>query len=55
MWGKNDQVLPSKGAEIARRVLPAPRIEVLERCGHFPHIERSEAFCALVLGFLNAA
>jgi pimeloyl-ACP methyl ester carboxylesterase len=55
MWGKNDQVLPSKAAEIARRVLPAPRIEVLERCGHFPHIEQSEAFCALVLGFLNAA
>ena len=53
MWGKNDPVLPSKDTEIARRVLPAPRIEVLERCGHFPHIERSEAFCALALEFLN--
>jgi len=54
-WGKNDPVLPSKDAEIARRVLPAPRIEVLERCGHFPHIEQSEAFCALALDFLNTA
>ncbi|MDQ6767117.1 MAG: alpha/beta fold hydrolase [Candidatus Eremiobacteraeota bacterium] len=55
IWGKNDLMLPSKDAEIARRVLPAPRIEVLERCGHCPHIERPEAFCALVLDFLNAA
>jgi pimeloyl-ACP methyl ester carboxylesterase len=55
IWGKNDPVLPSKDAEIARRVLPAPRIEVLERFGHCPQIEQSEAFCALVLDFLNAA
>ena len=53
IWGKNDPVLPSKDAEIARRVLPAPRIEVLDRCGHFPHIEQFEAFCALALKFLN--
>ena len=53
IWGKNDPVLPVKDVEIARRVLPAPRIEVLERCGHSPHIEQSEAFCALVLEFLT--
>lgn len=55
VWGKNDPVLPSKDAQVARRVLRAPRIEVLERCGHFPHIEQSEAFCALVLEFLSTA
>ncbi len=54
IWGKNDPVLPSKDAETARRVLPAPRIEVLERCGHCPHVEQFEAFCALVLDFLDA-
>jgi len=55
IWGKNDPVLPVKDVDVARRVLPAPRIEVLDRCGHCPHIERSEAFCALVLDFLDAA
>jgi pimeloyl-ACP methyl ester carboxylesterase len=54
VWGANDPVLPVKDVEIARRVLPRSRIEVLDRCGHCPHIERSEAFCALVLDFLNA-
>ena len=53
IWGRNDPVLPAKDVDIAQRVLPSPRIEVLERCGHCPHIERPEAFCSLVLDFLN--
>jgi pimeloyl-ACP methyl ester carboxylesterase len=55
VWGKNDLLLPSKDAEIARRVLPGPRIELLDRCGHLPQIEHPEAFSSLVLDFLNAA
>lgn len=55
VWGKNDAVLPYKDAEVARRALPAARIEVLEDCGHFPHIEQAATFCALVTDFLNAA
>jgi pimeloyl-ACP methyl ester carboxylesterase len=54
VWGKNDPVLPVKDVEIARRVLPTPRIEVLDRCGHLPHIERPAAFSAVVLEFLDA-
>jgi pimeloyl-ACP methyl ester carboxylesterase len=55
VWGKNDLVLPSKDAEVVRRVLPQARIEVLDRCGHFPHIEQPAALSKLVLDFLNAA
>lgn len=55
IWGKNDPVLPVKDAEVARRVLPAARIELLDQCGHLPHIERPVAFNALALEFLNAA
>lgn len=55
VWGKNDPVLPVKDAETARRVLPAPRIEVLDRCGHLPHIESPARLSKLVLDFLDAA
>lgn len=55
VWGKSDPVLPVKDAQTARRVLPAPRIEVLERCGHLPHIELPTPFSSLVLNFLDAA
>ncbi len=55
LWGKNDPVLPVKDLEIAQRVLPAPRIEVLDCCGHLPQIECTSSFCTLVLDFLDAA
>jgi pimeloyl-ACP methyl ester carboxylesterase len=55
VWGKNDLVLPSKDIEVVRRVFPQARIDVLDRCGHFPHIEQPEALSRLVLDFLNAA
>ncbi|HXW50942.1 MAG TPA: alpha/beta fold hydrolase, partial [Candidatus Acidoferrales bacterium] len=55
VWGKNDPVLPVKDAEIARRVLPAPRLELLEHCGHLPHVELPAVFSSLVLDFLNPA
>ncbi len=55
VWGKNDLVLPSKDTDVVRRVLPRARIEVLDRCGHFPHIEQPAALSKLVLDFLSAA
>jgi pimeloyl-ACP methyl ester carboxylesterase len=55
VWGKNDPLLPVKDVEVVRRVLPSPRIEVLDRCGHLPHIEHPEAFSSLVLDFLETA
>ena len=55
VWGKNDPVLPVKDAEIARRVLPNPRLELLEHCGHHPHIEVPAVFSSIVLDFLSTA
>jgi 4,5:9,10-diseco-3-hydroxy-5,9,17-trioxoandrosta-1(10),2-diene-4-oate hydrolase len=54
VWGKNDSVLPVRDLEIARRVLPSPRIEVLDACGHLPQIELPDVFSSLVLDFLKA-
>lgn len=55
IWGQNDPVLPVKDAQIAQRVLPSPRLELLEQCGHLPHIELPAVFSSIVLDFLNTA
>lgn len=55
IWGKNDPVLPAADAAIAARVLPSVQVEILERCGHLPHIELPAEFCALALRFLGQA
>ena len=53
IWGKNDPVLPAADAEIAVRILPSLRVEIFDRCGHLPHIERPAEFCTLALEFLE--
>jgi len=39
----------------AKNLLPGGRIEVFERCGHFPPIERPSLFAETVLAFLEEA
>ncbi len=53
VWGADDRLFPIRGADAVRRVLPHARVEVLERCGHCPHIECPDRFVALVQEFLS--
>jgi pimeloyl-ACP methyl ester carboxylesterase len=45
-------VLPSTAEASARWAGAEHRLEVLDRCGHFPHEERSDAVTALLLEHL---
>ncbi len=53
IWGREDGIVPVECGEQYRRLLPHARLEVLERCGHLPLIERPDEFAALVSGFLE--
>ena len=44
MWGSEDTVLPVGQVEVARRVIPGVRIEVVPGAGHFPHEEFPDRF-----------
>jgi pimeloyl-ACP methyl ester carboxylesterase len=55
IWGREDRVLPVNQAVEARHVLPQAEIDVIERCGHLPMIERTDAFLAALLPFLDRA
>lgn len=54
LWGRQDRVVPAAHAEVARAI-PGARIEVWNRCGHLPMIERPEQFNSLLLDFLARA
>jgi 2-succinyl-6-hydroxy-2,4-cyclohexadiene-1-carboxylate synthase len=41
-----------RAEEVAARI-PNARLEIVERAGHTPHLERPEAFASLVLDFLQ--
>jgi pimeloyl-ACP methyl ester carboxylesterase len=51
VWGRQDQILFETYAASAAQGLNA-RLEIFEACGHFPMLEMSERFNALVVEFL---
>ncbi|WP_235738939.1 alpha/beta fold hydrolase [Nocardioides alcanivorans] len=52
VWGRDDLVLPVAHAEVAHRLVPSARVEVLPRSGHFPHRDHPERFVRLVQDFV---
>ena len=54
LWGAQDGLVPRVYGERYRDRIKGARLEVIDRCGHLPAIERPEAFAEKVLGFLGA-
>jgi len=52
VWGKEDQIVPLECAEAYQRGISGARLEVIERCGHLPHLERPADLVRVVNDFL---
>ena len=55
IWGREDRVLPVEHAAEAENVMPRARVELIDACGHLPQVERTDAFLAALLPFLDRA
>ncbi|HKB50066.1 MAG TPA: alpha/beta fold hydrolase [Solirubrobacterales bacterium] len=53
VWGLNDQVVPVEAAIGYHRLIPGSRLELFERTGHVPQMERPARFNALLDEFLG--
>lgn len=54
IWGKQDRILPVAHAHVAAKRLPnAEQPLLLDRCGHYPHLEHPARFNQAVLNFLT--
>ena len=51
VWGDSDRLLPPAYAEEFRKLLPHARVDLIERCGHNPHIEKPREFLARFAAF----
>jgi pimeloyl-ACP methyl ester carboxylesterase len=51
-WGREDRIIPVSHAPIAIAKIPGARLEIFDRCGHMPQLERPDEFNRLVLEFL---
>jgi pimeloyl-ACP methyl ester carboxylesterase len=55
VWGREDRVLPVEHVAEAEDVMPQARVELIDRCGHLPQVERTDAFLGALLPFLDRA
>jgi pimeloyl-ACP methyl ester carboxylesterase len=53
LWGRQDRVFPVRQAQTAGGLLPDVRVEIIDRCGHYPQWEAPERFSREVLEFLQ--
>jgi len=54
LWGANDRfVTPEHYGAAYKEAIPGARLELIERAGHFPHIEQPQACVAHIRRFLR--
>jgi pimeloyl-ACP methyl ester carboxylesterase len=53
LWGFDDRVIPVQAALSYHRRIPGSRLEIFERTGHVPQLERPARFNATLEGFLD--
>jgi pimeloyl-ACP methyl ester carboxylesterase len=54
LWGTSDRILSEAYGRAYCDLIPGARFELIERAGHFPHIERPDEFASRVLAFAGA-
>jgi len=53
IWGREDRIVPIECGELYRKAIPGARLEAIERCGHFPHLEKPAEFMRATAAFLT--
>ncbi|MGE5335966.1 MAG: alpha/beta fold hydrolase [Nitrososphaerota archaeon] len=55
VWGLNDQIVPVEAALGYHRLIPQSRLELFERTGHLPQLERPARFNPLLEQFIESS
>jgi pimeloyl-ACP methyl ester carboxylesterase len=55
VWGLSDQIVPVEGALGYHRLIPRSRLEIFERTGHLPMLERPLRFNPLLEEFIESS
>jgi pimeloyl-ACP methyl ester carboxylesterase len=52
VWGREDQIVPLECAHLYQQAIPEAKLSVLDRCGHFSHLEQPQLLAETIGGFL---
>ena len=53
LWGREDSLFPETFARITHGHIPNAELELIEECGHCPHLERPKVFAQHLLRFFG--
>ncbi len=53
LWGAGDRILSERYGRAYCAAIPAARFELIERAGHFPHLEQPEMFAHRIFAFVE--
>ena len=52
IWGRDDELVHVSGASVLKDKLPnCRRVDILDRCGHLPQLDRPAALVKILLEF----
>lgn len=54
VWGMQDSTVSILFADSVRRAIPQAQYHPIDRAGHLPHMERTDVFNPLLIGFLRS-
>jgi pimeloyl-ACP methyl ester carboxylesterase len=54
IWGREDRIVPIECGESYRSAMRDARLEIVDECGNYPHLERPDEFAKLAGQFLRA-
>lgn len=52
VWGEHDTIIPVHHARRAHEAIAGSRLEIVEGCNHFPHVERPDRVVAALRSFM---
>jgi len=53
VWGDRDGIIPVEHAHAAHDAIPHSRLEILEGCGHFPHVQEPDHLAEVIREFVE--
>jgi pimeloyl-ACP methyl ester carboxylesterase len=53
VWGREDKIVPVECADLYQKAIFGSRVEIIDRCGHFPHLEQPDEFVRVLTQFLS--
>ncbi|MDP2355091.1 MAG: alpha/beta fold hydrolase [Beijerinckiaceae bacterium] len=55
IWGANDNLFPAAYGKKWNDLIEASSLEVIDRCGHLPQVERPDESARIIISFLDGA